>query len=334
MASITLYPYGYKLNFEGIKEIHEERAAVVNLIYAKYIGGMNRYAIMLYLAEHGILRPRGDSANWYYSMITKVLTDERYMGTDKYPQIITREIFEAAQGVRRQEKDQLILKKHESCNSEGVYPFTGFIRCGHCGKNYVRGIQNVNSKSRKACWRCREKYRSKDIKCDAKGNIYEELLELVCVEAYNKIQKKFLEEDVNPRNHKSHLDEDEHLEFLIEETVEQMTWADDKRQVELLNDLNDLLNARTKKEWNSAQLDLTNFETKKIKNHFAENPLPMEVLDMDRFKMVFKFIIAQEPGKLKCVLLNDTEVPQEYKPMRGQVKNAEKRVGYTSKTDK
>lgn len=334
MASITLYPYGYKLSFMGKKEIHEERAAVVRMIYEKYIGGMNRYTIMLYLAEHGILRPRGDSTNWQYSMVSRILGDERYVGNERYPQILTREIFEAAQETRRQEWDRMQLKKHESCNNERVYPFTGFLKCGSCGKSYTRGIQRVHSTARKASWRCFANYQKGDDKCKSSGTIYEEMLELVCVEAYNKVQKMFLEEDVKTRNRKAHIKEDKHLEMLIEETIEQMTWADDKRQVELLNDLNELMNARTAKEWESAQMDLSGFETKKIKNHFAEYPMPMEALEIDRFKMIFKCIIADEPGKLKCVLLNGTEVLQEYIPMKGQVENAKKRVGYSGKADK
>jgi len=35
MAKIPLYPYGYKLNYLGKKEVHEERASIVRLIYEK-----------------------------------------------------------------------------------------------------------------------------------------------------------------------------------------------------------------------------------------------------------------------------------------------------------
>ena len=52
MAKIPLYPYGYKLNYLGKKEVHEERASIVRLIYEKYIGGMNRYAITWHLINH------------------------------------------------------------------------------------------------------------------------------------------------------------------------------------------------------------------------------------------------------------------------------------------
>ena len=89
MASIPLYPYGYKLNFLGKKEVHDERATVVRLIYQKYLGGMNLYAITCYLINHNILRPRGDSCDWQYNMVTKILMDDRYLGNEKYPSILT-----------------------------------------------------------------------------------------------------------------------------------------------------------------------------------------------------------------------------------------------------
>lgn len=334
MATIPLYPYGYKLNYLGKKEVHKERASVVQLIYQKYIEGMNRYAITCYLANHKILRPRGDSYDWQYSMVNRILSDERYIGTEKYPQILSREIFEVAQETRKKEKEKAISKMHESCNGKRVYPFSGFIKCESCGSNYIRGIQHYKDSARKASWRCRNYNLKNEGKCKASGNIYEEVLEIVCVEAYNKVRKDCIAGKLVSKTKKCSFNNDKSLEVLIEETILQMKDADEKRLQELQNDLNVLLNERTVLEWSITKPELTDYETNKIISHFEKNQQPMKELDIERFKEVFDSITAFEPGKLKLILKNGIEIFQEYKPMKGQVENAKKHRSYTSEADK
>lgn len=334
MASIPLYPYGYKLSFSGKKEVHEERAAVVRLIYQKYIDGMNRYAITWYLADHKILRPRGDSFDWQYTMVKKILQDGRYVGTEKYPPILSQNTFDAAQEVRRTEREKSVAKRHESCNSKRKYPFSLFIKCGSCGSSYVRGIQGFNHTTRKASWRCRNYHLKDDGKCKASGNVYEEILEIVCVEGYNKVRSECQSGKFATHAKSCLSDDGDPFTVVIQETIDQMKTADEERLYELQNDLNILINKRTAAEWEAAPLDLSDFETEKIKNHFTRNPEPMTKLDIEQFKEVFAGIIAFEPGKLKLVLKNGSEMYQEYKPMKGQVNNAKKYRSYTCKADK
>lgn len=334
MASISLYPYGYKLNFLGKKEVHEERAAVVRLVYQKYIEGMNRYAITWYLINHKILRPRGDSCDWQYSMVNRILADERYLGTEKYPPILTREIFEAAQEVRKEEKEKATAKRHESCTSSRIYPFSGFIKCESCGSNYIRGIQHYNYKVRKASWRCRNYILKNEGKCNASGNIYEEMLEVVCVEVYNRVRSECISGRFVAKGTTCSSDKNNSLDLLIQETIHQMKTADEIRLLELQNDLEVLINKRTAADWEAAPLDLSEFETEKIISYFERNPTKMKELDIELFKEVFTCIVALEPGKLKLILKNGNEIYQEYKPMKGQVNNAKKCRNYTCKADK
>jgi hypothetical protein len=318
----------------GKKEVHEERAAVVRLIYQKYIEGMNRYALTWYLINHKILRPRGDSCEWHYSMISRILHDERYLGTEKYPQILTKKIFEAAQEVRKEEKEKAIAKRHESCNSKRVYPFSGFIKCGSCRSNYIRGIQHYKNKERKASWRCRNYTLKNEGKCNASGNIYEEMLEVICVEAYNRVQSECRSGWFNAEEKACSSGKNNSLELLINETIHQMKDANENRLLELQKDLDVLINKRTAMEWEAAPLDLSDYETEKIKSHFEKHPSIMDELEIERFKEVFAGIVALEPGKLKLILKNGSEIHQDYKPMKGQVNNAKKCRNYTCKADK
>lgn len=335
MASIPLYPYGYKLNFRGKKEVHEERAAVVRLIFDKYIGGMNRYAITWYLINHRILRPKGDSCDWQYSMVNRILQDERYIGTEKYPPILSNDIFEAAQEIRGREKEKAIAVRHESCNNDRKYPFSKFIKCGSCGSNCVRGIQGLKRVTKKPAWHCGNHRLKSEGQCKGSGNVYEEILEVICVEAYNHIRSECMSGkfSTDEKSNLARIDVDS-FEVLIQETIEQMKTADEKRCIELQNDLNVLIDKKLAIEWERAPLDLSAAQTEKIKKHFEEHPMKMVNFEVRRFKEVFSGITALEPGKLKLILKNGNEIFRQYKPMKGQVDNAKKYSNYTCKADK
>ncbi len=333
MATPPAYPYGYKLSHIGKKAVDEEKAEVVRLIYKKYIEGLNRYALTWYLINRKILRPRGDSCNWQYSMVARILEDERYLGTVNFPQILSTDVFEMAQQKRNDEKENAVSKRHESCNENRSYPFSGFIQCESCGSYYIRGIQHYNRFVRKASWRCRDKYRKIERTCMARGNIYEEVLEVVCVHAYNQALKNFAKGYVQLETKVSKVCRDPTLEILIREIIRQMKGADEKAFSELEETLHVLTVKKTAADWREARLDLSDFETEKIKQHFAANPEPMTVFEERMFKTVFMKILAGKPGELKFILRNGMEIPQEYKPLRGQTGNAKKCGSDTRQAD-
>jgi hypothetical protein len=171
-------------------------------------------------------------------------------------------------------------------------------------------------------------------KCKASGNIYEEVLEVVCVEAYNRVLEEWAKGRLGTKRKTGLLKKNDTLDILIKETVDQMKNAGDERLSELKKDLNSLLAKRTAVEWDAAPLDLSHFETEKLKRYFEANPKQMTELDVEKFKAIFAGIIASEPGKLKLILKNGNELLQEYKPMKGQVNNAKKCRSYTCKADK
>lgn len=331
MASMKMYPYGYKLDYKGKKEVDEEKADVVRLIFKKYLSGMNRYAIMWHLINEKILRPRCDSYSWQYTMVNKILKDERYVGDDqRYPQIITREIFNNVQKRLMEEREIAISSLNENCNGTRKYPFSSFIECGSCGSKYIRGLQHVNSDSRKASWRCRDYKLKASGKCKASGNIYEETLHVVCVNAYNKQLKEFSNINVKQTKPQIQGEQKNSFEILIKETIQLMKSATDEHLAELEATLNMLIEKRTAISWDATTLDLSDFETQKIKKHFEENPKLMVVFDEACFKQIFEKIVALEPGELKLILKNGNEAFQDYKPMKGQVNNAKKCRSNTS----
>lgn len=335
MTSPKMYPYGYKINFRGKKEIDEDRAKVVQLIFEKYISGMNRYAIRSYLVANGILRPRGDSCNWHYSMVSRILEDERYIGDDKHPQILTEKIFKKAQQVRENEIKTAEIKKSMVCSPDHKYPFTGFIFCGDCGCVYHRHTSGKNKWNRKAAWNCVNYIKLGVEKCKYGGNIYEEMLEDASIKAYNRLLKDIsLIDDYKPlKTETKHIKEIKEINVLIDEAILQLKQADLSQKEELEETLDLLLEKRTALEWHATKLDLSSFQTEKIKQHFTDYSEPLILFDEKRIKDVFEKIVAIEPGKLKFVLINGVEMYQDYIPLRRQVKVAQEHRNNTSQTD-
>lgn len=81
-------PFGYKI-VDGKAEIDEEQALQLNMIYQVYIGG----ASLTKAAETvGIVST--------YSSLGRMLRNRKYLGTDYYPAIIDKKLFEAAEEER------------------------------------------------------------------------------------------------------------------------------------------------------------------------------------------------------------------------------------------
>ena len=116
--------YGYRKTGEGIITICSDEAAVVQLIFASYLEGTSIIGIQRILQEQGIPTSRGKDI-WSKRAIEKILTNEKYTGdviarktitseakghkridnetedrymlSDVFPAIITKEMFTAVQ---------------------------------------------------------------------------------------------------------------------------------------------------------------------------------------------------------------------------------------------
>lgn len=179
----SLQMLGYKRNHDGVLEIIPDEAEIVRLIFNSYLSGMGKLAVANMLNEQGIPTKFGNE--WTADSIRRILTNEKYCGElmlqkfysenhltkrkmvntgeikkfyveEAHPPIIEKTVFLAVQN---------LLKKHQELFSSektntAVYPFTGKIQCGCCGKNYRRkttttGIvwicATYNTKGKKYC---------------------------------------------------------------------------------------------------------------------------------------------------------------------------------------
>lgn len=165
------YAYGYRCQ-KGTLVIEPSEAAVVQLIFAMYIGGRGARTICRMLDELGAIPPRG--RKWDDNAIIYIITNERYIGdvllqktyvqdhitkrqrrnkgelpqyyaTDAHPAIVDRECFEAAQRELATRRERFAPLD----DGPSSRPFTGMIRCTKCAKHY-----KYTSAHGRGAWNC------------------------------------------------------------------------------------------------------------------------------------------------------------------------------------
>ena len=201
--SSGLMIYGYESRDRKLV-INPQEAEVVRMIYADYLSGMGRNAIMRKLDQLGI--PTKHGGRWAVNTIVGILTNEKLTGDiclQKYyvvdhltkrkirnngqlPQyyvegshegIIDHETFEAV----RAEMSRRSQKYNHPVTKPARSEFTGLITCGRCGAHFRRKINACGTKYAKPTWTCMTySYRGKE-QCPAK-RIPEDILKQKCAE--------------------------------------------------------------------------------------------------------------------------------------------------------
>ena len=91
-------PFGYQMEF-GACIPQPAESETVRWIYQTYLAGASYQTLVEALQERGVAYSGGKL--WNKNMVARVLEDERYIGTDRYPAILLEEQFRSAQERRR-----------------------------------------------------------------------------------------------------------------------------------------------------------------------------------------------------------------------------------------
>lgn len=86
--------YGYKFE-NGSIVIDSVESEIVKQVYEKYISGMSLLRIANFLTEKGI-EYLPAQVNWNKGKIKRMIEDKRYLGDEKYPQIINVDLYNQA----------------------------------------------------------------------------------------------------------------------------------------------------------------------------------------------------------------------------------------------
>ena len=91
-------PYGYCYN-NGTIIVNPTESAIVGEVCLSYLEGQSLLKIAEWLNERLIEYLPG-IYGWNKARVKRILEDERYLGTDSYPRLISEEIHTAIQGIK------------------------------------------------------------------------------------------------------------------------------------------------------------------------------------------------------------------------------------------
>ena len=175
-------PYGYRLDEYGLLTIQPEEAEVVRWIFESFLSGKGIQQIGKELENQNIPKIGGE-AIWSKNVVRYILTNERYMGDERFqktyrlesipftrylndgtkaqfyaenthPAIIPGEVFQKVQ--------QLLQRKQKTYGEQREYPFTRRLICSQCGsilyrRVTVKGIRWVCSRHLQHVDQCGQK---------------------------------------------------------------------------------------------------------------------------------------------------------------------------------
>lgn len=142
MARNRVIPFGYCMK-NGEITTNPKEVYAVSTIFREYLNGSSLLQIAK-LMESEKIRYTEDSDRWNKNMVKRIIENEKYLGTDKYPQIIDEETFKTANEKR--------VRKATTFNSicDDLQEIRKVKYCLECGEKLFR---RTNGKGREY-WNC------------------------------------------------------------------------------------------------------------------------------------------------------------------------------------
>ena len=177
--------YGYRAAPDKTYEIEPKEAPIVKEIFDQYANGKTESEIIRWLNEQGHRTKRG--AKFTRTSLTKMLKNERYVGTYIYkdiireenviPQLVSKDVFRKVQ-----EMLQINRRMPSHKWSYADYILTGKLFCGKCGSTMVGVSGTSKTGDKHSYYSCSKRW--KERACDKK-NVRQDLIEpLVLKEVY------------------------------------------------------------------------------------------------------------------------------------------------------
>ncbi|HEZ7987382.1 MAG TPA: recombinase family protein [Ruminococcus sp.] len=143
MAKNRVIPFGYCMRNGEITTEPKEVYAVAT-IFSEYLNGSSLLQIAR-LMESEKIRYTADSEHWNKNMVKRIIENERYLGNDKYPQIISEKFFTMA-------NEKRVSKATSICViSEDLQEIRNRTYCAECGHRLSR----IGGNGHSAKWDCR-----------------------------------------------------------------------------------------------------------------------------------------------------------------------------------
>ncbi len=143
MAKNRVIPFGYCMKNGEITVDFTESKAVIK-IFEEYLNGSSFLQIAR-LMESEKIRYSECSDRWNKNMVKRIIENEKYIGNDKYPQIISKTFFDQANEKRVSKATSLCVISDE------VQEIRNRTYCSECGHRLSR----IGGNCRSAKWDCR-----------------------------------------------------------------------------------------------------------------------------------------------------------------------------------
>lgn len=124
-------PFGYKMENGEIVTEPRELYAVVR-IFDEYLSGKSLLDISRLMQEERIPYFAGETPDWNKNMVKRILENERYLGTEKYPQIIDNDKFRRANERKNKKANNLCIVPDD------MKDIRALTVCAECGKRLFR----------------------------------------------------------------------------------------------------------------------------------------------------------------------------------------------------
>ena len=143
MPKNRVIPFGYCMR-NGEITVEQKEVYAVATIFSEYLNGRSLLQIAK-LMESEKIRYNTDSDKWNKNMVKRIIENEKYLGTDKYPQIIDEDIFKRANEKRVRKATTLNLLCD---NLQEIRKITYCSECGH-------KLSRIGGNSKYEHWDCR-----------------------------------------------------------------------------------------------------------------------------------------------------------------------------------
>lgn len=140
MAANRKLPFGYEMDGGRVKT-HPAEAETVRWIYRQYLAGLSYERLTGELQCQPV--PYLPGKAWNKNMVARILADQRYLGTEQFPQVIAPALYQAV-------RENLPVRAPARKKSETSGTIQRLAVCGTCGARVSRNPYQ----HRKERWYC------------------------------------------------------------------------------------------------------------------------------------------------------------------------------------
>ena len=290
-------PIGYKV-INGKIEVYEEHRKLVEQIFCDYDNGVSTLRIANNLKAAGIKNAH-DRVGWSHASIGRILENHNYLGTEYYPQIIDKELFDRVQKKREQVRIEGNRGKHRPEKKERLI-FSGVLRCAECGALYGH-YQPKNAKMGKDVpkWKCRNYVYQNQVSCGG-GFLSDRQAEAVCIQAINKLIQ-------NPKLIENYPEKPLKIspEFRrLERKVEGMEYED-------ADEITALLYERAKARYKTLEVNDEDIQAEEMRKAL-KGRTEIREFDEELYRRLIKEILVYKDNSVRVVFKNNNSIKIGY----------------------